>query len=396
MAKILYITPFFNYPPKDGASYRSIYFFEKLREKHDVVLLTYPNESLEFYLNQNNGEPKIHKLPKKSGSNKILSFFQRLFSYELPGFASHDINSISENIEKLILKYGKFDVYYFATQLMGQAILKKKLNGIKVIDLYDLYVEHRQGKQSDVPLWKPYHWLFRLEAMRVKKYERKIFEMFDHILVTCDEEAIIVDELVYKASIFKLPNGVDYPKKIKKTSKIGNILMVGNFEHAPNKEGILWFYHKVWETVKKRYANSKLILVGKMPDSLKTIFSNDMDIKVEGLVSKLDPYYMQASCAIIPIFHLSGIKIKLLEAMAHGVPIVSTHSGGMGFENIQTIKFADTPESFAHAIHQLLTDDIIPEQDLERTRKMIYEGFTWNKIGNDLVNILDSLDKTGS
>ena len=393
MAKILYITPFFNFPPKDGASYRSIYFFEKLSQRHDVVLLTYPNESLELYLNQNDCKPKIHELSEKSGSNKILSFFQRLFSSELPGFASHDINSISENIEKVILEYGKFDVYYFATQLMGQAILKKKLNGIKVIDLYDLYVEHRQGKKSDVPMWKPYYWLFLLEAMRVKKYERKIFEMFDHVLVTCDEEATIVDKLVNKASIFKLPNGVNYPKKIKKTSEIGNILMVGNFEHAPNREGILWFYHKVWKTVKRRYVNSKLILVGKMPDTLKDYFSNDMNIKVEGLVPSLDSYYEMATCVIIPIFHLSGIKIKLLEAMAHRVPIVSTHSGGMGFENVQTIRFADTPESFADAIHKLLTDDIIPEHELDKTRKIIYEGFTWNKIGNDLINIIESLEK---
>ena len=391
MAKILYITPFFNFPPKDGASYRSIYFFEKLSQRHDVVLLTYPNESLEFYLNQNDCKPKIHELSEKSGSNKILSFFQRLFSSELPGFASHDINSISENIEKVILEYGKFDVYYFATQLMGQAILKKKLNGIKVIDLYDLYVEHRQGKKSDVPMWKPYYWLFLLEAMRVKKYERKIFEMFDHVLVTCDEEATIVDKLVYKASIFKIPNGVNYPKKIKRRSEIGNILMVGNFEHSPNMEGILWFYNKVWKMVKKRYEDSKLILVGKMPESLKKTLSKDEDIKVEGLVPELNPYYELASCIIIPIFHLSGIKIKLLEAMAYGIPIVSTQTGGMGFEDIPTIKFADTPESFAYAIQQLLTQDVVSDDELEKSRKIIYNSYTWDKIGDELNNIIHSI-----
>ena len=145
--------------------------------------------------------------------------------------------------------------------------------------------------------------------------------------------------------------------------------MVGNFEHSPNKEGILWFYNKVWKTVKKENVDSKLILVGKMPENLKNIFSNDEDIKVAGLVPELDSYYEISSCVIIPIFHLSGIKIKLLEAMAYGVPIVSTHTGGMGFENIKTIKFADTPESFAYAIKQLLKEDVVTDHDLEKLEK---------------------------
>jgi len=393
LAKILYITPFFNFPPKDGASYRSINFFEKLCEKHDVVLLTYPNKSLEFYSNQIKDKSKIHELPLKTGINKIDSFFHRLTSNELPGFASHDANSICENIEKLISAYGNFDIYYFATQLMGQAVINKKYPGVNIIDLYDIYIEHRLGKISEVPIWKPFHWLFRLEAMRVKKYERKILQLFDHIFVTCEEELKVIKKLIHKASIYKLPNAVNYPKNVNKASDTTNILMVGNFEHSPNKEGILWFYNKVWEMVKKENVDSKLILVGKMPENLKNIFSNDGDIKVAGLVPELDPYYEISSCVIIPIFHLSGIKIKLLEAMAYGVPIVSTHTGGMGFENIKTIKFADTPESFAYAIKQLLKEDVVTDHDLEKTRKMIYNGYTWDKVGNDLNDIICSLEK---
>ena len=106
MAKILYITPFFNYPPRDGASHRSVIFFEKLYEKHDVVVLTYPHKSLEFYSNQSKGKYKIHKLTSIHKENIKLSFFKRLFSSELPGFASHDINCILESIDKLILEYG--------------------------------------------------------------------------------------------------------------------------------------------------------------------------------------------------------------------------------------------------------------------------------------------------
>ena len=151
----------------------SIYFFEKLCEMHNVVLLTYENESLDLYSNQVIDKCKVNKLPYKQQSDIFNSFFKRLTSSQLPGFSSHDKDSISQKIDEIDLKYGKFDIYYFATQLMGQIILSKKFSGKKILDLYDIYYEHRKGKLSDVPFWKPHHWLFRLEAIRVKRYEKK-------------------------------------------------------------------------------------------------------------------------------------------------------------------------------------------------------------------------------
>ena len=84
MARILYITPFFNFPPRDGASLRTVKLFEKLNEKHDVELLTYNIKGLEYYNNQSNGKYKIHKLTSIHKKNIKLSFFQRLISSELP------------------------------------------------------------------------------------------------------------------------------------------------------------------------------------------------------------------------------------------------------------------------------------------------------------------------
>ena len=393
MAKILYITPFFNYPPRDGASHRSVKFFEKLYEKHDVVVLTYPHKSLEFYSNQSKGKYKIHKLPSIHKENIKLSFFKRLFSSELPGFASHDINCILESIDKLILEYGKFDIYYFATQLMGQIVLKKKWPGVYVIDLYDVYATHREGKILDVPIWRPFHWLFHIEALRVKNYEKKIFQLFDHILVTCLDDLHTIKSRVHNSSVYEIPNGVNFPQKKSRNLKSEIMLMVGNFEHSPNNAGILWFYNEVWQMVKNGLSYSKLILVGKIPQSLKTIFSDDKDIEITGLVSNLDPYYEKAGCVIIPIFHLSGMKLKLLEAMAYGIPIVSTPTGAIGFEDIDVITVASTPKSFAEAILSILTSHNKNEKELDRVRQLIKKKYTWDKIGGDLNNILDSLEE---
>jgi len=394
LARILYITPFFNYPPRDGASLRTVHLFEKLNEKHDVHLLTYYNEGLDNYKNQIYKKKKIHYFNSFFTVNKKMTFIQRFFSSSLPGFASHNIKSISNDIEQVALKLGHFDIYYFATQLMGQVILNnRKISGIYVIDLYDLYIKHREGKILEAPFWRPFHWLFRLEALRVRKYEKKILQKFDHILVTSKEEIQIIDKLVPNSVVHEVPNGIDYPDKIQRKNIVGDILMVGNFYHGPNAEGILWFYNEVWAKVKNGFPNSKLILVGEMPQALKTVFLNDKDIDIAGLVSNLDFYYEKAGCVIIPIFNLSGIKLKLLEAIAYGIPIVSTTDGTIGIENINTIEVANSPINFAQAIIKFLKSNNLNEEEIEKGRNLIKKKYTWDKIGDGLNNIIDSLDE---
>ena len=124
---------------------------------------------------------------------------------------------------------------------------------------------------------------------------------------------------------------------------------------------------------------------------MKAIFSNDRDIEITGVVNNLDHYYEKANCVIIPIFHSSGIKIKLIEALAYGIPIVSTPVGAIGFKKVQTITVAGTPKSFAKAILKLLTCDNKYQKEIDKARQLIKKKYTWNKIGEDLNNKIDSI-----
>ena len=148
---------------------------------------------------------------------------------------------------------------------------------------------------------------------------------------------------------------------------------------------------QVWQIIKKQSQNSQLCLVGKIPNHLKAIFSNDQDIEIAGVVNNLDHYYEKTSCVIIPIFHSSGIKTKLIEALAYGLPIISTPAGAIGFTNVKTITVAGTPISFAKAILKLLTCDNKYQKEIDRARQLIKNKYTWNKIGEDLNNIIDSI-----
>lgn len=392
MSKILYITPFFKYPPTDGASLRSIYLFEKLREEHDVELLTYAYDGILKFKKSERNNLKIHFLTSNFETSKSLSFFQRLFSKTLPGFASHNPISISNNINLLVEENKGYDYYYFATQLMGQSVLIKKQKGIHILDLYDVYTTYSKNKYSKIPFWRPYYWLFRLNAYRIKLFEKKIIENFDQVLVTCKENIHSINNLCKGTSLIELPNGVNIPMTIQKKDEAMSILMVANFEYSGNSNGIRWFYKHVWQIILNKIPNAKLVLVGKCPSEIQTMVKNENNIIVTGIVPSLDEYYAKAACIILPLFNDGGTKTKLLEAMAYGKPIVSTVEGAKGFKNMNSIIITNDPKTFASSVLSILTngiDDII----LDKSRQLIHSHYTWDKIGDKLNSLISTMTK---
>jgi len=392
MSKFLYITPFFKYPPTDGASLRSVNLFEILCEQYDVELLTYDYDGILKFKESMKNNLKIHFLTSKFETSKSLSFFQRLFSKKLPGFASHNPISISKDINSLVEENKGYDYYYFATQLMGQSVLIKKQKGIHIIDLYDVYTTYSKNKYSKIPFWRPYYWLFRLEAYRIKLFEKKIIENFDQVLVTCKENMHSINNLCKGKSLIEVPNGVNIPTTIQEQNKALTILMVANFEYSGNNEGIKWFYKHVWQIILDKIHNAKLVLVGKCPSEIRIMTKNENNITITGIVPSLTEFYEKAACVILPLFNDGGTKTKLLEAMAYGKPIVSTREGAKGFKNMNSIIITNDPKIFASSVSSILINGI-DDGTLDKSRQLIHNHYTWDKIGNKLNNLIPTIAK---
>lgn len=354
--------------------------------------MTYGYDGISKFKKKLNKSLKIHILNSKYETNKSLSFFQRLFSKSLPGFASHNLISISKDINSLVEENKGYDYYYFATQLMGQSILIKKHKGIHIIDLYDVYTTYSKNKYSKIQFWRPYYWLFRLEAYRIKLFEKKIIEKFDQVLVTCKENMDSINNLCKGASLYEVPNGVNFPRTIQRNNENLCILMVANFEYSGNNEGIKWFYKHVWQLIIDKMHNAKLVLVGNCPKELRALLKNEENITITGIVSNLTEYYDRAACVILPLFNDGGTKTKLLEAMAYGKPIVSTKDGAKGFDNMNSIIIANNPKTFALSVSSILTNGI--ENDtLDKSRELIRQNFTWDKIGDKLNSLIPTMAK---
>ncbi len=388
MDKLLYITPFFNYPPQDGASLRAYNILKQLNNYYNIHLLTYRIDNYEPLITWASSKKiEIHFFSTLPDYNRKSSFFQRLVSNELPGFGSHKIKEIKNDINDVIRLKGNFNLIYFATQLMGQAALLEHWNAKLVIDLYDVYNTYHKEKVKETPFWKPHFWLFLIETYRVKVFEKLILSKFDIIIVTNDEDKYDLENIFSFTNVSTIPSGITPPKLVRREPTNGSILMVANYKYIANTNGLIWFYSKVWPII-KNHPNIHLKLVGEYTEQIKRKFLDEPNIELFGRVEDLQEYYNKSACAIIPLKNYGGTKLKIVEAMAWGIPIISTSNGAKGVKHSDTIMIADDPENFAKAIINILSKNTSSEVISHNTINIVKNNYTWEVIGFSLREIL--------
>lgn len=200
----------------------------------------------------------------------------------------------------------------------------------------------------------------------------------------------------YKLPVAVIPNGVC----VGKLSNQGMlnmtpdfILFCGALWTAANREGLLWFYDNVWPAVRKSYPNLKLLIVGsgELTEGSERL-TVDPSLVFSGSVKDVKPFYDKATVAIVPLLSGSGTRLKILEAMGFGLPVISTAKGaeGIKFTNEKDIIIADNAKEFSEKLIRLLG-----EQDRRilisiSGREMVEKKYDWNIIGKIMRNFINS------
>lgn len=138
-----------------------------------------------------------------------------------------------------------------------------------------------------------------------------------------------------------------------------HILFVAGFAHPPNIDGALWFVKDVWPAVRKAVPDVRLSLVGSNPSQEIRDLANE-EIEVTGYVSdeQLASFYASVRLAVVPLRYGAGVKSKVVEALHHGVPLVTTNVGAQGLMGLERAAVVtDDPDSMADAIIRLVFDD---------------------------------------
>lgn len=213
-----------------------------------------------------------------------------------------------------------------------------------------LYAQNRRWKLSSIAVM--------LDFITCTLYEQRLWREVDHILpITKRIGQLIVEhdqQLRHKVLNFPLliePAG----ETLKPETNAPNILYVGSVHYPPNLDGLQWFIDKCWPFIQKTVPQAHLDIVGRGGEKLKHITDG---ISIHGYVDTIAPFYQRAALLIVPLFSGSGVRLKILEAMNRGLPVVSTRIGYLGLEIIEGehLLAADDAIEFAQHVCRLLND----------------------------------------
>lgn len=193
-------------------------------------------------------------------------------------------------------------------------------------------------------------------AEDTKREELDIYKKADIVITVTDADAgVLLNDC--PGLFLRTVTNIHHLVPSNSTPGRNGIIFVGGFTHDPNVDAVLYFCKEILPLIKKAVPDVKFTIVGSNPpDEIKALSSDS--IFVTGYVPSVTPYLQANYISVAPLRYGAGMKGKIGEAMGHGLPVVTTPIGseGMGLLSRNNAMIADTPESFAMAVIELIND----------------------------------------
>jgi glycosyltransferase involved in cell wall biosynthesis len=201
---------------------------------------------------------------------------------------------------------------------------------------------------------------FLAEWRALRRYEQKICPRVAINTVVSAADQNILAEIAPESRFVVIENGVDVDYfKPAAPSSSRSLIFAGRLDQYSNRASILYFVREIWPLVHKSYPDAVLNVLGSNPpEQLVAAAQSDSAIRVHGFVPDVRPYFRDASVAICPIRDGGGTRIKVLDALAQGLPIVATTMACEGIDAVQgrDLLIADTPAEFAAHIGRIFEE----------------------------------------
>jgi glycosyltransferase involved in cell wall biosynthesis len=187
----------------------------------------------------------------------------------------------------------------------------------------------------------------------------------------------------------EIPNGVDlkYFYQLNLDKEKHSLIFAGGMKWYPNRSAMLFFADKVWPLLKKEVPDVKMTVIGREPPAeIMSLARNDEHFRVTGFVDDVRPYIDKTMVYVCPIQDGGGTRLKVLDALAMGKPIVAHPIAleGIDIEPEKHVLVARTPEEFVSQIVRLFRDSSLYRRLSEEGRRLVLEKYDFEKIGEKL------------
>ncbi|HMD49197.1 MAG TPA: glycosyltransferase [Bryobacteraceae bacterium] len=220
---------------------------------------------------------------------------------------------------------------------------------------------------------------------KLRRYEREVCRAVKRIIAVSEEDAETMRGEYGAPDVRSIPTGVDidYFRPPQEVERSQNLVFVGSMDWAPNVDGIEWFVGDILPRIRQRLPDCLFTIAGRLPGaSIRKIAQEYHHIRVTGTVDDVRPYLWESAVSVVPLRVGGGTRLKIFEAMAARIPVVSTTIGaeGLAVSNGDNIRIADTPEDFADRCMELLADPAARCRLASSAWEMVAACYSWEVV----------------
>lgn len=394
--KILMLTPYVPYPPSSGGQIRTLNLLRYLSKKHQITLVSlYKNDEEKKYMSHlKHYCKKIYLCRRPSKPWQLNNIFKAIFSSS-PFLVVRNFSSEAKNIVKMLLEKEKFDVIHAETFYIMPHIPNTKTP----IVLVEQTIEYQVYLHFINTLPLPIRLLLHLDILKLKYWERFYWRKANIVASVSSSDKKIIDKLEPRIKTVIIPNGAGdemiVNKLENKNLKEPIVLFQGNFNWLQNVEAAKYICDYIYPKLKQLYPNIQLIVSGQNAQKIRMLANNN--IKIINILphdtNTVKQVFKDATLFIAPIFGPGGTRLKILAAMASGIPVISTPTGVEGLDVIDEVhvQIANDKEDFAKKVKSILSKEKLYESIRTNAYELVKTKYRWRIITQQLELIYKNL-----
>lgn len=396
--RILIITEALPYPPDSGAPLRTYNLLVRVAREHQVWLATLLDTP-----DQVEGMPQI----RRSCCGVETAVYQRRHPLvHLPGLIRYTVagkplelkfrhsEELARKIRRLvstvnfdIVQIEHSDMALYLEAIPSDARCKRVLMLHNVIfEQYDRIFRIEQRCDLKMRAW--------LHSRMMHCWEPRYAEQFERCITVSEMDRYLLTRANPRLRVDVIPNGVDTQllQPLPQESISPSLLFVGTLKYVANSDAVLHFCREILPRISRVLSEAEMWIVGIAPPPEVTQLDGD-GVHVTGRVDDVVPYYRRSAVVVVPLRAGGGTRLKVLEAMALGRPVVATTVGCEGLDVIdgEHLLIADSPEQFTEKTVRLLTDRALYQRIATNARQLVVSRYDWDAIARRLLDIYSEM-----
>jgi len=385
--KLLAVSSWFPYPPDNGSKLRAFHLLSRLATRHEITLLSFAESSeahhrrtlMDFCADVQTVPGNPFKPTGPLRARDLVSAIPRSYVQTYSRQMQHLVDAAVPRHDAAV-----------AFQLGSALYLTKHSTIPRVFEEAEVGVIRDQYRTQSS---RPARWRSGLTWWKYSHFVRRLVESFDRTTVVSELERQYLGEIEWDPSAVRVvPNGADREAlKQKNSPRPGRLVYPGSITYTANLDAVRYFCTDILPVIRRARPDVSFVVSGATGGLDVSDVTGDATVTFTGRVPDIAHLVAHCSVCVVPLRVGGGTRLKILEAMAVGTPVVTTTKGaeGLSVTNEENILIADTPDRFASAVLRVMNDCVLRARLAGNGRRLIERLYTWDRIHDTLEDVLE-------